>query len=66
MFDKKHMSGTKKNRCLAAADDVKPYRTPPSSNIQSSATHKCCGMELMIYLVNKFFLNIKILSLKKF
>ena len=44
---------------------VKPYRTHPSSNIQSSVTQKCCGVELMIYFVNKFFIKNKIFSLRK-
>ena len=37
---------------------VKPYRTPPSSNIQSSATQKCCGVV--------FFFCFSVLSVEKF
>ena len=38
---------------------VKPYRTPPSSNKQSSATQKCCGVILFLFLYI-FFYNIYI------
>ena len=37
------------------ATTLKLYRTPPSNNRRSSATHKCCGVELMISFVYNFF-----------
>ena len=50
--------GAKNNNC-----PIKPYRTPPSSNIQSSATQKCCGVVFffcIIFLYSTFFFNWKI------
>ena len=44
---------------------VKPYRTPPSSNCICSATRICCGVELIICFVYKFFLKNKIFSVRK-
>ena len=40
---------------------VKPYRTPPFSNMQSSATQKCCGL---VFFSVYFFLTIRFFSLK--
>ena len=37
---------------------VKPYRTPPSSNIQSSPTQKCCGVVFFFFFCIIFFYNI--------
>ena len=44
---------------------VKPYKTPPSSNIQSSATQKCVGwfsfsLSVYFFLQYNFFFNWKI------
>ena len=40
---------------------VKPYRTPPSSSIQSSATQKCCGVVFIIFFCTIIFYNTFIL-----
>ena len=37
------------------AESVKPYRTPPSCNIQSSATQKCCGLVFFFFFCIIFF-----------
>ena len=45
---------------------VKPYRIPPSSNIQSTATQKCCGLvsfSLYVFTV-RFFLIEKFIILR--
>ena len=42
---------------------VKPYRTPPSRNIQSSATQKCCGMAFFSFFLYIFILQYSIFQL---
>ena len=47
---------------------VKPYRTPPSSNTQSSATQKCCGVVYFVFFciiifTVRFFFNWKFIIL---
>ena len=44
---------------------VKPYRTHPSSNIQSSATQKCCGVVFFFFFCI-FFFTISFFSIEKF
>ena len=44
---------------------VKPYRTPPASNIQSSATQKCCRMAFFFFFCIIFF-TIRFFSIEKF
>ena len=42
---------------------VKPYRTPPSSNIQFSATQKCCGVVYFFFFCI-FYFTIRFFQLK--
>ena len=44
---------------------VKPYRTPPSRNIETSATLKCCGVVFYFFLCI-FFFTICFFSIEKF
>ena len=50
---------------IEVARRVKPYRTPPPSNLQSSATQESCGVVFIfffciIFFYNSFFFNWKI------
>ena len=48
-------------KIMKIGQPVKPYRTPPSSNTQSSATQKCCGVVCFfcIFFYNNFYFSIE-------
>ena len=50
-------------KCQLFSLPVKPYRTPPSSNIQFSATQKCCGV-IFFFFFCIFFLQYVFFQLK--